>query len=512
MNIAVIYTLLCVAVLPFWIAQQHLGGRSIPFILATCGYVLYSLASGINIPMDNTTMIAGSIAVWLLMSLTWTDTKRSVFELFNLLAYLVLFTVARTIPLVITVSAVFTIGVSFATMEAVRIVKRRKFPNAGETFTFGNGNHTGAFMIVSLFTGIWLVINLSVWFTPFVLLIAAVLIISRCKGAIAGCVSAGAVTLFITEFWQPAALISLVAAAFVLRRFNAIPNARASIGGRIWLYLASLEMIVKKPFTGYGLNSYQKELPDIIARITKSKLHEIAGDRLKAQMNTRSHRVHNDHLEIMSEIGIPGYLLFVYLFLSVTYDPIILGLLIAFLIHALFFFPFREVHTAVPFWVIMGSMAGGSISAVTMPLLIKILIGCIVAAVIIQTLHRFLGQWYSEMAKNKPGITEEQKLEYIDIAVSHDPYDTGYLSDAAYYYSKANPVKSFFYAARCLLHYDGTRMKQGVYDLFARTLIAAKEVNVCHFVEDKALWIDPIFQPAITIKSYLYSRYAGGKK
>lgn len=510
MNIAAIYVLICVAVLPFWIVQQHLGGRSIPFILTTCGYVLCALMFGVNIPMDNITLIIGCIAAWLLVSLTWTNTRLSVFELFNLLSCLMLFTAARTVPLVITALVVFATGASFAAVEIIRIFTRRRLPEVNEVVCFGNGNHTGAFMLISLFVGVWLTINLSVWFIPFVGFVGFTLVISKCKGAVVGFIAGSVVMFIMLGAWPAAALVCVAVTAFVLRRFGSIPYVQRSIGGRVWLCLAALEMIVKKPFTGWGLNSYQKELPDIIAEITKSKLHKYVGEKLKEEINARSHRVHNDHLEVMAEVGITGYLLFVYFFSSITaYDPIILGLLIAFLVHACFFFPFREVHTAVPFWAIMGSMTGGTIGIVAIPLLVKILIACIVVAVIIQTLHKFLGQWYSEAAKNK-NVTEQQKLKRIDIALLHDPYDTGYLSDAAFYYSKIDPIQSFLYAARCFIHYDGSRMKHGIYDLFARTLIEATEQKICNYIEDKALWLEPDFQPAMTIKSYLQAHKGRG--
>jgi O-antigen ligase len=509
---ACLYVLFCAAVIPCWIVQQHLGGRSIPFILSTCGYILYLLIAGINIPMDTITLIAGCIAVWLFMSLTWTDTAQSKFEIYNLLSCLVLFIAARTIPLVITALIVFSVGVSFAAVEITRIIKTRKFPAVDALVSFGNGNHTGAFMLVSLFVGVWLTNNLSLWFIPFVLLVAFVLIISRCKGAIIGYIVAGIATLYLVGLWQISSLILLVVVAYVLRRFGTIPNARTSIGGRIWLYFASIEMIIKKPLTGWGLNSYRKELPDIDAKISKSKLYEVIGKKINADMNTCSHRVHNDHLEIMAEIGIPGYALYVYLFSSITYDPIIFGLLIAFLIHACFFFPFREVHTAAPFWVIMGSMAGGTISTIAIPLFVKILIACMLIAVIYQTLHKFLGQWYSEMARNRKGITEKQKLEYIEIAVAHDPYNGGYLSDAAFYYSKVDTIQAFLYASRCLFHYDGKRVKHGIWDLYARTLIAVNKIELCKFAEDCALWLKPDFPAAHTIKKFLFMQEAANTK
>ena len=511
MSISVIYALFCVVVLPPWIVQQHLGGRSIPFILATCGYVLYSLVAGVNIPVDNITLIVGCIAAWLTASLVWSDTKRSTFELFNLLACLVLFMAARTIPLMITAFAVFSMGTVFAALETYYVIKRRRLPAVDETISFGNGNHTGAFMLTSLFAGLWLTVNLSMWFIPFLFCILFTLIISRCKGAILGGIVAVIAILFVTGAWQISALILSSCVAYVLRLFGTIPNVKASIGGRIWIHLAAIEMIVKKPLTGWGLDSYRKELPDINAKIQKGKLYDYVGEKLNDNMNTRSHRVHNDHLEIMAEAGIPCYLLFVYLFSSIAYDPIILGLFIAFIIHALFFFPFREVHTAVPFWVIMGSVAGGKIGVVTMPLLVKSLIACFVVVVVIQTLHKFLGQWYSEKAKRTTGITEKEKLECIDIALLHDPHNGGYLSDAAFYYSKVDQVKAFSFAQRAFVGYDGKRVKHGICDLFARCLIGAGIIKVCHWAEDQSLWLQPDFAPAQTIKKYLFMEEAKRK-
>jgi O-antigen ligase len=504
MTVETAYVVFCAAGLPFWVIQQPLGGRSIPFVLASCAYVIYLIFSGVNIPMDNITLITGCIAAWLTASLVWTDTKQSIFELFNMLSYFLLFTAARKVPIGITALTVFATGVAFASVQMYRTAKH----NLPEDtfFCLGNGNHTAAFMLISLFAGAWLTINLSIWILPFVLLIASALFLTRCKGAILGVIVGAIITLCVAGMWQAAALICLAVMAFGLRRYTSIPNLKRSTCGRIFLYLGAVEMIIKRPVTGWGLNMYRKELPDINAKIIRSPIYRKISEKANIDLPNRSHRVHNDHLELMAELGIPGYVLFVYLFLHITYDPIALGLLAAFAICACFFFPLREVHTAAPFWAVMGSVAGGTISAVHLPWLVIVIIACIIFAVIIQTLRVFLGQWYSEMARTKPNITEKEKLEFIDTALLHVPYNTGYLSDAAYYYSKVDPVKAFFYAARGLLHYDGGRVKQGIYDMFARTLIGATESKVCHAVEDKALYLDPEFAPATVIKNYLFKK------
>ena len=503
------YVVFCTAGLPFWVIQQPLGGRSIPFVLASCAYVIYLVFSGVHIPMDGITLITGCIAVWLVASLVWTDTKQSIFELFNMLSYLLLFTAARKVPIEITALSIFATGVAFASVQMYRTAKH----NLPEDtfFCLGNGNHTAAFMLIGLFAGAWLTIDLSIWLLPFVILITAALVLTRCKGVILGAIIGAIVTLCMAGIWQAAALICLAAVAFALRRYISIPNLKRSTCGRIFLYLGAIEMIIKRPFTGWGLNSYRKELPDINAKIIRSPIYRRVAEKVNIEFPNRSHRVHNDHLELMAELGVPGYFLFVYLFLSIHYDPVMLGLLTAFAICACFFFPLREVHTAAPFWAVMGSVAGGTVSVIPLPWLVIAIISCIVFAVIIQTLRVFLGQWYSEMAKTKPGITQKEKLEFIDTALLHCPYNTGYLSDASYYYSKVDPVKAFFYAARGLMHYDGGRVKQGIYDMFARTLIAATESRICHTVEDKALYLDPEFIPAKVIKNYLSSKEAGKK-
>ena len=76
-------------------------------------------------------------------------------------------------------------------------------------------------------------------------------------------------------------------------------------------------------------------------------------------------RVHNDHLEIVGEIGLIGYGLFLSIFLMSSIDVFGWATLLAVFVSGLFFFPLREVHTAAPFWAMMGAFcaSGGDWSS-----------------------------------------------------------------------------------------------------------------------------------------------------
>ena len=393
MTLASIYVLFCVVGLPFWVAQQHVGGRQIPFVLASCCYVALSVFLGTGIPIDNTTIAAGCIGAWLCTSLIWTDTHKSVFELLNLVSYLVLFTASREVPLALIAIGFFMVGTAFAAFQAYQTFHRtgiyRISPHANDRvlrnnylqytyFIFGNGNHTGTFMLMNLFVGLWLVTNLTPWLLIFLPLTVFALIATRCKGAIVATVIGLMASLFFAGMWVTG-LCSLFAAivAGVMYWARADAFIDKSIGSRVGLWKAAIELIMKRPLTGCGLNGYAKHLPETTSVITST-----AGPEAK-----RSHRVHNDHLEIIVELGALGYVLYGYLFTTLSYTPVLFGLMVAFVTHAIFFFPFREVHTAVPFWAIMGAMTMGTAQAVNIPVPVKGVIIAMAAAAITHLHH-----------------------------------------------------------------------------------------------------------------------------
>lgn len=447
--------------------------------------------------MDSITLITGCIAVWLCASLIWTDTKKSVFELLNMLSFLVLFTAARTVPMALIAVAFFAVGLIFATSQMYHICVKRREIDGHAYYSFGNGNHTGAFMLMELFIGLWLAVNLSPWLLAFLPLIIAALITTKCKGAILATVLGVVAVIYAAGFWQVAMGLFAVVwiAAFLV--FCKVPyHFEKSFLNRKEFWKAAIELIRRRPFHGWGLNTYAKELPETAAILNTTR----------PAVGKRSYRVHNDHLEIMVELGIVGYVLFGYLFSNLSYDPIIFGLFMAFIVHACFFFPFREVHTGAPFWAIIGAMTGGTTTVLSAPWLVKLMVCAIVTAIIIRTLKVFLGQWYSEMAKNKAGITLEQKLAHYEIALANDPDDTGYLTDAAFLYFKVDPIKALLLMMRSFVNYDGVRMKHDICDMLARCIINAGESRICHWLEDEALRLEKDDKSAIEVKNFLYMR------
>jgi hypothetical protein len=389
---------------------------------------------------------------------------------------------------------IFFVCVLFATFQMYSIVVKKQWHPETAYYAFNNGNHTGAFMLGGLFAGLWLAFNLSLWLFPFVALVAAALITSKCKGAILAALAGTVAVTYASGHWQIGIWLSAVAFVVAFLIYCKWPHhVEKSFLGRIGLYRAAVELIRQKPIAGWGLNSYAKELPETDT-ITLSATDE----------NKRSHRVHNDHLEIIVEVGVIGYILIVSLFSSISYDPIIFGLLAACAVCACFFFPLREVHTAAPLWAVMGASAGGILTPVSLPPIVIILVCAIIIAVAMKTLKIFRGQWYSEMAKNKKGITHAEKLALYDIALENDPDNGGYLSDAAYLNFELYPVKAFHLMERAVVNYDGERRKHQIYDLYTRCLIKAGETKIGLWAENCALQLEKDYDPAITVKNYLY--------
>ncbi len=506
--ITIVYIALCAAGLPWWVARQHLGGRSIPLVLFSCLYVVYAVVFGVSVPVDGITLAAAMIALWMSASLIWTDTRQSVFELFNWLSYLTLFCAARTVPLPAIAIAVFPTACIFAAMMVYRTIFRPGMDYIDIMFSFGNGNHNGAYMLIHLFVGLWLTLNMSWYFFPFVVLIAAALIMTKCKAAWTGSALGLIILSLKTGLWPYLLVIACAGITWLylnltIKRYSSV--LRISAYSRVFLSLNALYLIVKKPFAGWGLNSYRQKLPEMDFLVMNTPIARKIAHKIKTGIrNNRSHRVHNDHLEIMVDLGVTGYLLFVYLFAQISFDPVMLGLFIAVAVNALFFFPLREVHTAAPFWALMGGCAVSvsPFAPIVLPVPVLIVICAICAAIMLKTVKKSLGQWYSEQAK-VAGISEETKLRYIDIALVHDPHNGGYLNDAAYYYAKVNPVKAFYYSTKSLIEYDGTRLLHAAYDQFARTLNGAGQDNIVHWAEDNALRLEPLFKPAMVIKEYL---------
>lgn len=509
----VLYVLFCAAVLPFWDIQQHLGGRSIPFVLASCLFAVYAVISGVSIPVDGITIAAGCLAGWLAASLIWTDSKQSAQELFDFLACLVLFIAARTIPLPLAALGIFATGCIFAAMQVYRMCFRREMTYEDKFFILGNDNHNGAFLMFQLFAGIWLTVNMSVWFVPFVWLVGLGLIMTRCKAALIGAIVSGMVCLAVYGQWTGFILIASIVVitagtVYILLGKEKILAHFWTGFARALLCLSAIAMIIKKPFAGWGLNMFRKERSRFNASIVKTPAGRYLLSKVfEGSARNRSHRVHNDHLEIIVETGLIGYGLFVLLFARTlpALDPVMTAGFIAFAINALFFFPMREVHTAAPFWCVMGAATGGAVTPLSLSFIPAAFIVAVAGAITLQVCKRVMAMRFYNMACNKD-TDVQTKQKHIDIALRYDPYNNGYLSDAAFLWSNTDPIKSFQYCSRALHVNDGDRVLSGQYNQYALALFNAGDLAVIDWAERNALELDPDFEQAKIIRGIIAQR------
>jgi hypothetical protein len=357
--------------------RQEVQGRNYPFAGISCLYGVWLLANGTFI-FDSITIALICIAVWLIVSIIWSETSFSMMELTVILSYFLLFSAARTVPPEIIMWILIPNGVVVSIHYIV--AKLRKKKTAADLWAFfGNSNHTANFLITSFFASLWLVFNVSYYLFPISVLLGSVLIMTKVRGAFLG-VSAGIITSLC--FLKSEMIIYSLVLAVTLILFNRKRFVTGNYLDRFSIFMDAVKKIHPKWITGRGINFF--------------RLQEYG-------------RVHNDHLEIIGEIGIVGYLLFMALFSQLSYNPIMVACVVAFLVHALFFYPFREVHTAAPFWVMLGTIAPVTDS------IYPIIILKLVSALAIMFVFLFVFAVYGNLINSK-SVFPKKKVIYGDCA------------------------------------------------------------------------------------------------
>lgn len=304
------------------------------------------LASGSTIPLDGITIAILAFALWLTGSVFWTRDGWNVLELLLWFSYFLLFTAARTIPMEVMAWMLLPNAAVFSALQLYYQFNKAKSYEGHKTGlthlyfpVFGNSNHQGAFLLVGLYAALWLALKTNPLLWLFVGLIALAIARSRCRSAMAAMV----ISVMCAAFSVQAEILFYVAGVIVIlalsdgKRFYQMAKDSPGISERLGIYGDALKRIHPRYLTGRGLNYFRAQ--------------------------TGYGRVHNDHLEIIGEVGIIGYILFINIFLQMPFDPFILSVILAYFISGMFFYPFREVHTAAPFWSLLGSGAGISLSS-----------------------------------------------------------------------------------------------------------------------------------------------------
>jgi hypothetical protein len=414
---------------------------------------------------------------------------------------LTIFFVGRRLPLDVILPIIFVPGFIFA---AVGLYYYNETHPAKRWPIFGNSNHHGAFLLLPLFIGLYLTLNTSWWFAPFTVVIALGLALSSCRGAQIAAITGLMYVACLQTPWLMALIPAGMIGAWLMVRKER-DHRHSSKQHRFSLIIAALMMIRKKPLAGYGLRTFRREYPAIVPELISHRLTKYFYARGTTIESQNSHRVHNDHLEIIVELGLIGYLLFISIFTSFSwFSPILAGAIVAIAVDGLFFFPLREAHTAFPFWLLAGAMA--STGAATMAispyfaLIFILIVGRLIYGVAVKT----IGLFYYDCSVKTPitpnpedeagkrKLTEKQR--YLDAAIRNDPYNNIYLTEGYYYNVFQHKEAAYQYASRCMENYDGGKVKWGIADQYARALINLGGFGVAKMALKYALHICPDFK------------------
>jgi hypothetical protein len=276
------------------------------------------------------------------------------------------------------------------------------------------------------------------------------------------------------------------------------------------LIVAALILIGKAPFTGHGLRTFRREYPAIFPKLLNAwtSKYMVRSEVLpKTNIDhSTSHRIHNDHLEIIMELGIVGYVLFIAIFAQLSWaaSPLLAGAVIAIAVHGLFFFPLREAHTAFPFWALAGGMATTTAPVVLVNPVVALVFNVIIVRILYEVVVKLLGLSYYDQAmkiviapntEDKAGKAALKiRQQFINSAIKCDPYNNIYLTEGYYYNVFDNPEIAFQYASRCIENYDGGKVKWGVYDQYARAMLRLGGFGVVKLALRYGLHICPDFQ------------------
>ena len=532
---AVIYVAISCLLLPFFEWRQEYDGRAYPFIGLSALYAIYLLLGGYSLPYDNLTIATITLGLWLIASLIWTQHPHSVHELLNWLSYLMLFSAARVLPIEIVLWCVFPVPVIFAVMQ----LYKQAFKINQPFFIFGNVSHNSAFMLSGLLAGLYLhsLIPQSSPLSPQSFPLSPLLILSSIIGlAIITTKSKGSIIallgtlLFMGVMLKSIFILSFMGTAVGLICLWLFKNrghnwgVSGSLRERVLIFGAAWEILKEQPLFGHGLGMFKKMMPFAVTALYKKKwFYKMIKARYPEYQNLPifANKVHNDHIETIVELGLIGYGLFVYLFLQMSFNIFSIGFLIMAVVVSSVFFYFRNTHTAVPFWAVMGGAAGSSLSVLSpqsfplspqssvlfsplSPLLILKLTGLlIIFTVISHTFRKLAGLAYFTNAALSPDIGK--KLEFTQKAIDCDPCNGDYLNYYAYNGFILKPQNSLFYTLRGLAVYDGSRQIWGLWNILSRLIFSMDKLKISEWAVNHALKAHPDYDEGKKMQNAIYT-------
>lgn len=192
------------------------------------------------------------------------------------------------------------------------------------TALIGNPNDVGAYHLFAALILLGVALHRRGWqrlaaAAGFAFAVRAILV-SEARAAILA-LGAAVVVLAARQSWKRATVVALVLAAGVgiasyvpipgLTRLTQLPAFISEqrwdrlLSNRLSPFLAAYEMFLDRPVTGVGPGVYAYE--EMPYRVNVEREY---GQRLVPTVGVNFGETHNDHLQLLAETGLPGYLLF----------------------------------------------------------------------------------------------------------------------------------------------------------------------------------------------------------
>jgi hypothetical protein len=414
----------------------------------------------------------------------WSGSKDgSIFDCLMLLSCLSAYYVAQHIDREIALFLCFAPAPGIAATMVWEEMKHRKAIASNHPTPerpgglFGNCNHAGVYLAVNVLTGAWLAQNVTMWILPFVLLTVLGTFYSRSRNAQAATLIGVASIFLFMKAWLifiPILIAGLIALA---RIKNRSPSKRNLI------FAKALCLISEKPLFGWGLNTFRIE-------------HSFR------KPFVATHRVHNDFLEFWYDLGFIGLMLigFIYWSADWSFSPLLSAQLLIGLGTAFWFFTFREIHTAMPVFGLLGTLTPPATASPYAPIVVLLLIA-VPYILWVNIGQRVIGlYWYVKASRQ---TTKEGQYELCAKAVEHDQ-NSQYLTRCAYLAAKNGEMNmAWDLCCRALYRFDGIITLYSLYAQVAKAALIRGAFGLADMYNRISLDLNPAFPVSVAFREEL---------
>ncbi len=452
--------------LPLFFVGGPNGVREYLSIIISFALWMVALAFGSvpDIPMPVVCFIA-----WVWMSVFWSRNKENaILDALVMSSFVTCFAVIQHIDRTLALLLSFLPAPGIAALmlfEEWKMATGKLSVGHHPGGIFGNANHAGVYLALNVLTGVWLAIEMSLWLTPFVLLVILGVFYSRSRNAqfstLAGIAS---VFVFMGQWWI------IILAPIILCWFVWVFDNKG-LAGRNIIFRKAFDLIKKNPVFGYGINSFRLEHSFI------PPAHQ-------------THRVHNDILEFCVDLGVIGLGVLVWIYASVdwTVNPLLSAQLVVGILTACLFFTFREIHTGMPLWTLLAVLSPSIPASPGFPLTLIIMAG--LSYILWNNIGgKIVGlYWFAAGSRKK---TKEEQYAYCMKAIQHDANGI-YLARSSYLASiNLQPEQAWDLTARGLYAFDGSTVLYSVYEQLSKAAMIMGAVALADYYSKCGLAINP---------------------